>query len=109
MQNAKRMGEKNPAVYLIAGILSLVLIAIASWLIPIPKDFPNIIIPLVIALIAKQIIEAKQGKLIKERISSGEKAESWWKVLGISVICFILALTIMLAIFYLFPNHRLSN
>ena len=99
-QNAKRLGLKNPAVYLIAGILLTTIISIIAWAIPIPKEFPNIIIPLVIAIIAKLIIEATQGKKIKEEISAGKKPESWWKVIGITIIGFIIALASMFVIYY---------
>lgn len=95
-QNLVTLGKpdlKWKALLAGAGVM-LVTIGLAFVL---PEGTPNILMPAISCIVARQLTDMHFGKIISAHIEAGGEIGSWWRVVGVSVL-FALALVVLIAI-----------
>ena len=92
-QNYKQLGqpEKTRKANIIGFVCTLALLIAAIFL---PESFPNLVLPVITAIATKNAAREIQGKQIAAQFALGAEKHSGWKVFGISLIIFLLALVI---------------
>ena len=64
-------------------------------------DIPNGIIPFVMVMIAVVVVQIYQRKNIADHLDSGGEKFSWWRVVGFSIIGFIITVVVILVFAFL--------
>ena len=101
-RNYKALGQPEKAgmnlFWSIVG--TLVLIGLAFVL---PDNFPNIGISVVSVIAVKSWADAQFGKLLGRHRAANGKVHSWWRAVGIGVLCLAIMITaIMIVVFLLY-------
>ena len=98
-KNFAAIGDRNAErnTFLVGALFTLSLMAILPFL---PKNFPNMVIPLAYTLAARQMAKQYEGRF------DSHPAQSNWKVFFLSVLSLILFLVV--AVIYMFVLDQMG-
>ena len=83
---------------LISGIVAtLVVFGIAFVL---PEDFPNAVLPLAYCVVVLTLAKQRFGDLVDAHRAAGGEVGSWWRVVGIGLLSFIVVGLILTALVF---------
>jgi hypothetical protein len=100
--NFRAMGKTDSANHtLIWGAVCNVLF-LGIFLIPIPKSFPNILIPIIYSVIFRQFAESQQMTRDAIRNSETFTFQSWWKAIGIAIAFLIPTLILYFVVVFIY-------
>ena len=60
-----------------------------------PDSFPNSVLPIACAVGMHSLAESKLGGPIKEHLAAGGPLFSWWRVVGVSLLCALILIAVI--------------
>lgn len=78
-------------------------VALAAVSFVLPKNFPNLVLPLAYSFALRYYAKAIFGKSFDEHVAGGGEKGSWWTVVGVAVLCVAAFLALVFALVIAFP------
>ncbi len=104
-QNLKLIGRIQQSKLVLFGtFIALLVITIVGLFLP--SNFPNYIIPVVIAFIFKTLYEHIFQSNFKQHIANNGTKTSWWKVLGTCIVSLVLTFIFIFSAVFILPIHQ---
>jgi hypothetical protein len=101
--NYRKFGRPTHAMLsLVGGILATVALLPIAFVLP--KWFPNIILPVAYSFGMRMVAERLQGSLLAGHTDADGQFGSWWTVVGISLLSFVIFAGLVVAALLLFPG-----
>lgn len=79
-------------------LLTVVVFAVSTVL---PDRVPNSVLPVAYCLALRALAESKFKSVIDAHISAGGSLGSWWRVVGIGILCLLIVVVVMIAVMFL--------
>ncbi|HWC60090.1 MAG TPA: hypothetical protein VHC44_10395 [Verrucomicrobiae bacterium] len=102
-QNFRQLAQPEVAKkWLLWGCGSSFLALLVLCALPLTRGVPNYVIPIAYSIAFREVAKRIHGDIVRQHISAGGRLVSWWYVIGISFIFFIVVavlLLVMLATF----------
>jgi hypothetical protein len=100
-RNFRNLGNHQAeTLWLIGGLIGTVAVLVVSFFLP--AGFPNQLIPLGYLFGLLYATKRVQGEAINRHIAAGGQLGSWWKVVGVGLLCLAVILGIIFAIVFAF-------
>jgi hypothetical protein len=80
----------------IAGAIVMMFIAFL-----LPDNFPNSVLPIACAAGVYSLVESKLGGAIKEHQAAGGPLFSWWRVVGVSLLCALILVAVIFGVLFI--------
>lgn len=87
---------------LIWGVLGT--LAVLGLSLVLPARFPNSVLPVAYALVLRQAAVGLQGTQFEQHLAAGGQKHSWWRVVGISLVCLVVVLAMSIPFVFLLPS-----
>lgn len=99
-RNHRELGQEPLAKQAMwIGIGGAIVMMIIAFLLP--DNFPNSVLPIACAAGFHALTEKRLGGVIKEHRAAGGSLFSWWRVVGISLLCVAILLALVFGVFFI--------
>jgi hypothetical protein len=97
--NYRELGQEALATQAIWwGIAGAIVMMLISFLLP--DNFPNSVLPIACAAGMHALAESKLGGPIKEHRAAGGPLFSWWRVVGIGLLCALILVAVIFGVLF---------
>src|SRR5688572_20884645 len=97
--NYRELGQEALATQAVWwGIAGAIVLMVIAFLLP--DNFPNSVLPVACAVGMHSLVESRLGGAIKEHQAAGGPLFSWWRVVGISLLCAAILLAFVFGVFF---------
>lgn len=98
--NYRELGQEALATQAVWwGIAGAIVLMFIAFLLP--DNFPNSPLPIACAVGMHALAESKLGGPIKEHRAAGGPLFSWWRVVGIALLCALILVAVVFAVLFI--------
>ncbi len=99
-RNHRELGQDELATQAMWwGVAGAIVMMIIAFLLP--ENFPNSILPIAFTIAVHRLADSRFGGVIREHRAAGGPLFSWWRVVGISLVCVAILVGVVFSVLFI--------